>query len=154
MPGWSIATLPTGFAAKRVADAAAQTCKEWYVVKGYGYVSKNLCTDSQTFQADLDSFVDGHLPASYGLSHESSLLQMRNRWLAQTDPYLLQPATFPQDMPGEVQTAITGNLAAIETWRQSLRDYPGTVTDWTRPPALPSPPAILLPSGRQLIIVT
>jgi len=87
-------------------------------------------------------------------TNQANLLHERNRWLAQTDPYMLAPANFPSDMPADVQAAITANLAAIQTWRQQLRDWPSTVTDWTQPPPLPTPPSITLPSGRQLIIVT
>lgn len=154
MPGWTIDTLPAGFRAKRVADAAATDCRQWYILEGYGRISGRICIDSPTFQDDLDAFVDGTLPASVAATNKANLLHQRNRWLAQTDPYVLPVPSLPADMPQDVLDAISKNQQTIIGWRQALRDYPGTVTDWTRPPALPSPPPIPLPSGRQLIIVT
>jgi hypothetical protein len=89
-------------------------------------------------------------------TNQATLIHERNRWLAQTDPYVLPTASLPSDMPADVLAAIadSANQAAIAAWRQQLRDWPGTVTDWTNPPPLPAPPSIPLPSGRQLIIVT
>lgn len=86
--------------------------------------------------------------------NQGTLLRQRNRWLAQTDPYMLPVAAFPTDTPAEIKTAISNNLDAIRIWRQKLRDWPATVTDWTQPGELPAPPTITLASGRSLIILT
>lgn len=88
------------------------------------------------------------------LTNQQTLLHTRNRWLGESDAYMLPTNAFPADMPDEVKQAIAGNQAELEAWRKQLRDWPSTVTDWADPPALPAPPSITLTSGRQLIIVT
>lgn len=87
-----------------------------------------------------------------GFANQATLLHERNRWLAQSDPYVL--ASPPPDMPADVASAVKSGQAALLAWRQALRDWPTTVTDWTAPPPLPAAPTITLPSGRPLIIVT
>lgn len=87
-------------------------------------------------------------------TNQANVLHQRNRWLAQTDPYVLPTGALPSDMPADVLDAIKASQSQIVAWRQQLRDYPGSVTDWTKPPPLPAPPNIPLSSGRQLIIVT
>lgn len=158
MPGWTVDTLPSGFSATHgvASDPVGAVASEWYVIQGYGQVSQKLDPSASTFQTDLDSFVDSTIPASFRVANEQNLIHERNRWLAQTDPYVLPTASLPADMPSDVLTAISdsANQSAITAWRQSLRDYPSTVSDWARPPQLPSPPTIELPSGRALIIVT
>jgi hypothetical protein len=156
MPGWTIETLPPGFTVSHAVDNSLDTGKEWYSLQAYGRNSGRLCIDSPTFQADLDTFVDAAIPPLVRATNQGNILHQRNRWLAQTDPYVLPVPSLPADMPQDVLTAISdkNNQAAIMAWRQALRDYPLTVTDWARPPALPPPPPIPLPSGRQLIIVT
>ncbi len=97
--------------------------------------------------------------ATLAATNRATILHERNRWLTETDPYVLPVSSLPGDLPGDV----LGVLAAqgtpsvqdqLRAWRQQLRDYPATVTDWTNPPPLPAPPNITLPSGRALIIVT
>lgn len=158
MPGWTVTTLPTGFRATHsvTTDTTGHVSAEWYTVQGYGQVSQQLDVASPSFQTDLDSFVDSTLPASVRAANEENVIHERNRWLAQTDPFVLPTASLPADMPSDVLTAVadSANQDAIKTWRQALRDYPSTVTDWAQPLALPAPPAIELPSGRLLIIVT
>lgn len=155
MPGWTLETLPTGFTYKTVVDAS-QGPTAWHVVTGYGQVSGRLDPGAEDYQAALDAFVDSNLPPAFPAANQASILHERNRWLAQTDPFVLPTASLPADMPADVLAAISdsGSQQEILAWRQQLRDYPSTVTDWARPPALPTPPSIPLPSGRQLIIVT
>ena len=92
--------------------------------------------------------------AALAAANQRSLIQQRNRWLVETDAYLIPAASAPPDMPTDVQAAVTANIAAIKSWRQQLRDWPATITDWTKPGSLPAPPNIALPSGRQLIITS
>ena len=70
--------------------------------------------------------------------NKATILHARNRWLGETDAFMLPTPSFPSDMPAAVQQAITSNLSEIEAWRKQLRDYPTTVTDWTKPPPLPA----------------
>ena len=93
------------------------------------------------------------------VTNMATLLHTRNRWLVETDTYVLPVDALPADMPNEVKAVLAAQgtptvQQRIETWRAELRAYPATVTDWTTPPPLPSPPDIRLPSGRALIIVT
>lgn len=92
--------------------------------------------------------------ATVAATNQQTLLHQRNRWIGETDAYMLPADAFPSDMPDDVKEAISTSQSAIAEWRQQLRDWPATVADWTAPPALPQPPQITLASGRQLIIVT
>lgn len=85
--------------------------------------------------------------------NEATTLAKRNRWLLETDPYNLTGATVT-DIPSDVTSTVEKNLAAIQAWRQELRDYPDSVTDWATPPPLPSAPAISLKSGKPLFRLT
>lgn len=87
-------------------------------------------------------------------TNKAVILHQRNRWLTETDPYMLPAPSFPTDMPQALVDAITAHLALLQTWRAQLRDYPSTVTDWTSPPPLPSPPAIQLATGGTLVLVS
>lgn len=64
---YNINSLPAGFSASFTSDSGVTTCRTYYVVTyapdgtgvgKTGAVSQHLCTDSSTFQADLDAFVN------------------------------------------------------------------------------------------------
>jgi hypothetical protein len=62
---WDVNSLPAGFAVLHTFDAAAVTCRDYYQV-AYAPTSTrsgHLCTDSPTFQQDLDAFVDANYTA-------------------------------------------------------------------------------------------
>lgn len=63
---WDINNLPPGFIAVHTSASGVVTCPEYWTV---GYIpnttnnSGHLCTDSPTFQQDLDAFVDANYTA-------------------------------------------------------------------------------------------
>lgn len=60
---WDIHNLPPGFIVVHGTDSSATTCREWYGI-GYQFHSvQKICTDSPTFQADVDSFVNANYTA-------------------------------------------------------------------------------------------
>ena len=156
--------------ATRIAAGATATAQGIAVVVGGLSVT---CRDSEDAAALLGEAVARAATAEFdpvrarvaadaaklAASNKAALLHERNRWLAQTDPFVLPEPALPADMPADVLGVLTAGGTPsvrdqITAWRQALRDYPGAVEDWTQPPPLPAPPAIKLPSGRNLIIVT
>lgn len=159
--------LATGATARAQGNAVileSRSGSTQTVVCGYDGVDAQAFLDAATAAAaspDLDSFrVDyAARQAKVAATNKAMVLHQRNRWLAQTDPYVLPDASLPADMPADVLSVLTAEGTPsvqdqIKTWRQALRDYPATVTDWTAPPPLPAAPQITLASGRALIIVT
>lgn len=67
------------------------------------------------------------------------LRMKRDRWLAQTDAFFIDP--LPSDFPAEREAEIAANLPAWQAFRQALRDYPATVEDPLEPPPFPAQPA-------------
>lgn len=59
-----INSLPVGFTVTHTVDSSATSCAEYYVIQGYGATSGHLCTDSATFQHDLDAFIDLNCPTT------------------------------------------------------------------------------------------
>lgn len=61
---WDISSLPAGFHVINGHQISGTTCNFYYVIEttsGPFDISSNLCTDSLTLQADIDSFVDAHV---------------------------------------------------------------------------------------------
>ncbi|MDE2105126.1 MAG: hypothetical protein KGL39_48305 [Patescibacteria group bacterium] len=97
--------------------------------------------------------------ATLAAANKATLIHERNRWLAESDTYVLPPAALPPDLPADVVAVLTAGGTPspqdqLKAWRQALRDWPSTVADWTNPGPLPSPPSLTLASGRPLLILT
>ena len=156
--------------ASRIASGAVATTQGNAVMAGGLSVH---CRDHDDAQALLDEATARAATAEYdpirakvaadaarvAATNKASLLHERNRWLTETDPYVLPVPSLPSDMPGDVLNVLAAQGTPsvqdqLKAWRQDLREYPATVTDWTAPPPLPAPPNITLPSGRPLVIVT
>lgn len=63
---WTIDALPPGFATSHTHVNDAPSCADYYTISyasASGTFSRNLCTDSPTYQQDLDAFVDAHYTA-------------------------------------------------------------------------------------------
>lgn len=62
---WSIDNLPDGWTIEHIQAVGATACPESYRLwtSGRAAWSDPFCTDSPSFQADVDAFVDGHYTA-------------------------------------------------------------------------------------------
>jgi hypothetical protein len=60
---WDIHALPAGYSVEHDTSTSS-VCPDSYYIFGYGKTSPQLCTDSPSFQQDLDAFIDATCPVA------------------------------------------------------------------------------------------
>jgi hypothetical protein len=94
-------------------------------------------TEIAASQASLQADI-ANLTAAASARAMVELRMKRDRWLAQTDAFFIDP--LPSDFPPARMAEIVANRAAWLAFRQALRDYPATVEDPLDPPPFPAQP--------------
>lgn len=128
---WTIETLPEGCTAAYCFDAS--TGAYTYVLQLAGAVSDPLDPSSASFQTDLDTFVNDHLPPTPSPTDAEiaaawvQLRMIRDRWLSQCQVVFDEIKTpGSQDLSDVMLDGIAANSDGWLEWRQAMRDLPQT----------------------------
>ncbi len=118
---WDVNSPPTGFQSEHHTDSAATSCSEYYVLIGYGAVSGHLCTDSPTFQQDVDAFVNANCPPAICAPPTTTTTDTApattttdTQTQPATDPVTTDPVTVTTDAAAPTTTVSSDDLAQIK----------------------------------------
>lgn len=98
---WDINALPAGYTTQQTVNGTV----DCYYIFGYNHTSPELCTDSPTFQADVDSFVNATCPPAVCAPPPATTTT--DQGTTTTDPTATTPATTTTAPPATVTIVTT-----------------------------------------------